>query len=68
MGYGALSGVEFGDHCSPISDTTIVSAFSSDCDVMACVRTQMPCALTAAFLATVLVYVPAGAPQDTPPA
>ena len=55
-----LAGAVFGDHCSPISDTTIVSAFSSDCDVMAHVRTQMPYALAAAFLATVLGYLPAG--------
>jgi Na+/H+ antiporter NhaC len=55
-----LAGAVFGDHCSPISDTTIVSAFSSDCDVMAHVRTQLPYALTAAFLATVFGYLPAG--------
>ncbi len=55
-----LAGAVFGDHCSPISDTTIVSAFSSDCDVMAHVRTQLPYALTAAGLATVLGYLPAG--------
>ena len=55
-----LAGAVFGDHCSPISDTTIVSAFSSDCDVMAHVRTQMPYAVTAMLLATLLGYLPAG--------
>lgn len=55
-----LAGAVFGDHCSPISDTTIVSAFSSDCDVLAHVRTQMPYALTAAVVATLLGYLPAG--------
>jgi tetracycline resistance efflux pump len=55
-----LAGAVFGDHCSPISDTTIVSAFSSDCDVMAHVRTQLPYALTAGFLAIILGYLPAG--------
>ena len=55
-----LAGAVFGDHCSPISDTTIVSAFSSDCDVMAHVRTQLPYALAAAFIATFLGYLPAG--------
>ena len=55
-----LAGAVFGDHCSPISDTTIVSAFSSDCDVMAHVRTQLPYALTAALIATFLGYLPAG--------
>jgi Na+/H+ antiporter NhaC len=55
-----LAGAVFGDHCSPISDTTVVSAFSCDCDVMAHVRTQMPYALAAAVLALVLGYGPAG--------
>jgi Na+/H+ antiporter NhaC len=55
-----LAGAVFGDHCSPISDTTIVSACSSECEVMAHVRTQLPYALTTAFLATVLGYLPAG--------
>ena len=55
-----LAGAVFGDHCSPISDTTIVSAFSSDCDVMAHVRTQLPYALTAAAIATLFGYLPAG--------
>jgi Na+/H+ antiporter NhaC len=55
-----LAGAVFGDHCSPISDTTIVSAFSSDCEVMAHVRTQLPYALTAGGLASLLGYLPAG--------
>jgi len=55
-----LAGAVFGDHCSPISDTTLVSAFSSDCDVMAHVRTQLPYALFAAALAALLGYGPAG--------
>jgi len=55
-----LAGAVFGDHCSPISDTTIVSAVSSDCEPMAHVRTQMPYALLGAGLAVVLGYLPAG--------
>lgn len=55
-----LAGAVFGDHCSPISDTTVVSAFSCDCEVMAHVRTQMPYALTAAAVAVVMGYGPAG--------
>jgi len=55
-----LAGAVFGDHCSPISDTTIVSAVSSDCDPMAHVRTQMPYALAAAAVALFLGYIPAG--------
>lgn len=45
-----LSGAVFGDHCSPVSDTTVVSAVSCGCDVMEHVRTQMPYALAAALL------------------
>ncbi len=55
-----LAGAVFGDHCSPISDTTVVSAFSSECEVMAHVRTQLPYALAAAVVAVVLGYGPAG--------
>lgn len=55
-----LAGAVFGDHCSPISDTTIVSAVSSDCEPMAHVRTQMPYALVGAGLAIVCGYLPAG--------
>jgi len=55
-----LAGAVFGDHCSPISDTTIVSAVSSDCDAMEHVRTQMPYALGAAGIALLLGYAPAG--------
>ena len=55
-----LAGAVFGDHCSPISDTTVVSAFSCECDVMAHVRTQMPYALAAAAIGVLLGYGPAG--------
>lgn len=55
-----LAGAVFGDHCSPISDTTIVSAVSSDCEPMAHVRTQLPYALLGAGLAVLLGYLPAG--------
>lgn len=55
-----LAGAVFGDHCSPISDTTIVSAFASDCDAMEHVRTQMPYALLAAGTALLLGYLPTG--------
>ncbi len=56
---GAIfGGAVFGDHCSPLSDTTVVSAFASGCDVRSHVRSQLPYALIAAVLALVLVYVP----------
>ena len=52
-----ISGGVFGDHCSPISDTTIISSMASDCEVIEHVRTQLPYALIsagAAFLMFVL--------------
>ena len=55
-----LAGAVFGDHCSPISDTTIVSAFSTGCEVMTHVQTQLPYALMAGVLAIVCGYLPAG--------
>jgi Na+/H+ antiporter NhaC len=41
----------FGDHCSPLSDTTVLSSLGSACDHMDHVRTQLPYALAAAFIA-----------------
>ena len=54
-----LDGAIFGDHCSPISDTTIMSATASDCDLILHARTQMPYALFVALFAAFLAYVPA---------
>jgi len=55
-----LSGTVFGDHCSPISDTTIMSSMSSGADHVDHVRTQLPYALTVALVATLFGYLPAG--------
>ena len=53
--FGAvLGGSVFGDQCSPISDTTILSSMFSGCDLMDHVRTQLPLALAAASLGAVL--------------
>ena len=41
-----LSGGLFGDHCSPISETTILSSTGAECDQFEHVRTQFPYALT----------------------
>jgi len=49
-----LAGAIFGDHCSPISDTTILSALASGCDHMAHVNTQLPYAVVVAAAATLL--------------
>lgn len=42
-----LAGAVWGDHCSPISDTTILSSIASQCDHIEHVRTQLPYALVA---------------------
>jgi Na+/H+ antiporter NhaC len=49
-----LSGSVFGDHCSPISDTTILSSTASACDHIDHVKTQMPYAVTVGVLALTL--------------
>jgi Na+/H+ antiporter NhaC len=50
----ALGGGIFGDHCSPISDSTIVASMASATDHIDHVRTQLPYALLAAVLSLVL--------------
>ncbi|KIM11467.1 MAG: hypothetical protein KU37_04440 [Sulfuricurvum sp. PC08-66] len=46
-----ISGGVFGDHASPISDTTIIASMASQCPPMNHVKTQLPYALTSAFIA-----------------
>ncbi|MDD5061925.1 MAG: Na+/H+ antiporter NhaC family protein, partial [Candidatus Marinimicrobia bacterium] len=46
-----LAGGVFGDHCSPISDTTIVASMAAACDHIDHVNTQLPYALVSAGLA-----------------
>jgi Na+/H+ antiporter NhaC len=55
-----LSGSVFGDHCSPISDTTIMSSMSAGCDHIDHVKTQIPYALTVMLVAAVFGYLPTG--------
>lgn len=50
-----IGGSVFGDQCSPISDTTILSSLATKCDLMDHVQTQLPLALTAGILA-ILAY------------
>jgi tetracycline resistance efflux pump len=52
-----LGGGVFGDHCSPISDTTAVSSIASGCDLLTHVRTQMPYALFGGVLALVGYFI-----------
>ena len=54
-----LDGAIFGDHCSPLSDTTILSSIASSCDPLHHVRTQLPYSLTVATIALVCGYLPA---------
>ncbi|MEM1379420.1 MAG: Na+/H+ antiporter NhaC family protein [Pseudomonadota bacterium] len=54
-----LGGGVFGDHASPISDTSLIASLAAGCDHIEHVRTQLPYALTAAALAS-LGYLAAG--------
>ena len=54
-----LTGAIFGDHCSPISDTSILSSMASSCDHMDHISTQLPYALFVGFVAIVFGYIPA---------
>jgi Na+/H+ antiporter NhaC len=55
LAFGAImGGAVFGDQCSPISDTTILSSLACGADLMDHVLTQLPLALTAAGIAIVL--------------
>ena len=55
-----LTGAIFGDHCSPISDTTILSSMGAGCNHIAHVSTQMWYALFVAVITIVFGYIPAG--------
>lgn len=52
-----LGGGVFGDHCSPISDTTIISSMAAATDHIDHVRTQIPYAMTAGLAAFVLFLI-----------
>jgi len=53
-----LAGSVFGDHCSPISDTTIMSSMASACDHVDHVRTQLPYAVLVALVGMCLGDIP----------
>jgi Na+/H+ antiporter NhaC len=57
---GVMGGAVFGDHCSPVSDTTIVSATATGCDTWSHVATQLPYALIAGGVSLVIGYIPLG--------
>jgi len=53
-----LAGSIFGDHCSPISDTTVMSSMASACDHVDHVRTQLPYALVVGVVGIVIGNIP----------
>jgi Na+/H+ antiporter NhaC len=55
-----LAGSVWGDHCSPISDTTILSSMASGCDHIEHVRTQLPYAMSVGLVALLLGTLPTG--------
>ena len=55
-----LSGATWGDHCSPISDTTVLSSAGTECDHAAHVRTQLPYALAVGLLSLFVCSIPVG--------
>ena len=55
-----LTGAIFGDHCSPISDTTILSSMGAGCSHIDHVKTQMWYALFVAAITILFGYIPAG--------
>ncbi|MBM76733.1 MAG: sodium:proton antiporter [Proteobacteria bacterium] len=55
-----LSGATWGDHCSPISDTTILSSAGCGCDHIAHVKTQLPYAITAGIISLLVCSIPIG--------
>jgi len=55
-----LTGACWGDHCSPISDTTVLSSAGAGCDLVAHVRTQLPYAVACGAISIVFGTLPAG--------
>ena len=53
-----MAGAVMGDHCSPISDTTIMSSMASGCNHLQHVKTQMPYALTVGVVALLIGVLP----------
>jgi len=55
-----MTGAVWADHCSPISDTTVLSSLATGCDHMDHVRTQIPYALLGGMAAIFIGVLPAG--------
>lgn len=56
-----LGGSVWGDHCSPVSDTTILSAMASQVPLLDHTKTQLPYSLYCGVIAILFGYMPAGA-------
>ena len=55
-----LAGAIFGDHCSPISDTTVLSSAAAGCDHLQHVATQLPYSILVAACSILFGYLPIG--------
>ena len=55
-----LSGATWGDHCSPISDTTVLSSVGTGCDHAEHVRTQLPYAVVSGLISLLCCSIPVG--------
>ncbi len=55
-----LTGAVWADHCSPISDTTVLSCLATGCDLMDHVTTQIPYALLGGMTALIICVIPTG--------
>jgi Na+/H+ antiporter NhaC len=57
LAVGILSGAAFGDNLAPISDTTIVSAYTQEADMRDVVRSRFTLAITAALIAVIVLLI-----------
>jgi len=55
-----LSGAAFGDNLAPISDTTIVSAFTQEAEIRDVVKSRFPLAISAAFISAIVILITGG--------
>ncbi|MCV6588754.1 MAG: Na+/H+ antiporter NhaC family protein [Marinobacterium sp.] len=55
---GVLAGAVWGDHCSPLAETTLLAAMASGCDLVQHVRTQLPYAVFVGTIATLVGTLP----------
>jgi Na+/H+ antiporter NhaC len=60
LALGILSGAAFGDNLAPISDTTIVSAYTQEAKMKDVVRSRFPLSLTAAFFSGAVIFLLGG--------